>query len=99
MRPISPTALGSIRYIEKFTGVCSRFSALYFLKNKASASVLDSFIRFERDLAIPFGRRAKYSRSDQGSKYTNRNFKEYCKTTGVIQAIQCTISTPAKRDK
>ena len=24
-------------------------------------------------------------RSDQGTEYTNRNFKEYCKRTGVIQ--------------
>ena len=63
----------------------SRFSVVYFLKNESSSSVLDSFIKFERDLAISFGRRVQYLRSDQGTEHTNRNFKEYCKRTGVIQ--------------
>ena len=55
--PISPAALGNNNYIAKFTDVYSRTSVVYFLKNKCSSSVLDSFIKFERDLAIPFGRR------------------------------------------
>ena len=87
MGPISPAASGNnINYIAKFTDVYSRFSVVYFLNNKSSSSVLDSFIKFERDLAIPFGRRVQYLlRSDQGTAYTSRNFKEYCKRTGVIQ--------------
>ena len=85
MGPISPAALGNSTYLAKFTDVYSRFSVVYFRKNKSSSSVLDSFIKFERYLAIPFGRRVQYLRSDQGTEYTNRNFKEYCKRTGVIQ--------------
>ena len=87
MRPISPAALGNSNYIAKLTDAYSRFSVVYFLKNKSSSSVLDSFIKFERDLAIPSGRRVQYLRSDQGTEYTNRNFKEYCKRTGVIQQL------------
>ena len=84
MGPTSPAALGNSSYIAKFTDVYSRFSAVYFLKNKSSSSVLDSFIKFERYLAIPFGRRVQYLRSDQGTAYTNRNVKEYCKRIGAI---------------
>ena len=40
----------------KFTNVHPRFNALYFLNDKASASVLDSVIKFSKDLAIPFCR-------------------------------------------
>ena len=64
--------------------VYSRFSVVYFLKNESSSFVLDSFIKFERYLAIPFGRRVQYLRPDQGTAHTNRNFKEYCKIIGVI---------------
>ncbi|CAM9398855.1 unnamed protein product, partial [Ascophyllum nodosum] len=85
MGPISPAALGNSSYLAKFTDVYSRFSVVYFLKNKSSSSVLDSFITFERDLTIPFGRRVQYLRSDQGTEYANRNSKGYCKITGVIQ--------------
>ena len=83
--PISPAALGNSSYLAKFTDVYSRFSVVYFLKNKSSSSVLDSFIKFERDLAIAFGRRVQYLRSDQGTERKNRNFKKYCERTGVIQ--------------
>ena len=76
MGTISPATLGNSNYIAKFTDVYSRFSVLFFLKNKSSSSVLDSFIKFERDQAIPFGRRGQYLRSDQGTESTNRNFKE-----------------------
>ena len=77
--------------------VYSRFSVVYFLKNKSSSSVLDSFIKFERYLAIPFGRRVQYLRSDQGTAYTNRNFKEYCKRIGAIYiAIHCPVYTPTE---
>ena len=86
MGPISPAALGNSNYMTKFMGMYSRFSAVYFLKNKSSSSILDSFIKFERNLAIPFGRRVQYLRSDQGTEYTNRNFKKYyCKRTRAIQ--------------
>ena len=85
MGPISPAALRNSSYIFAFIDVYSRFSVVYYLKNKSSSSVLDSLIIFERDLGRPFGRRVQYLRSDQGNEYTNRNFREYCKRTGVIQ--------------
>ena len=59
MGPISPAALGNSSYLAKFTDVYSRFSVVYFLKNKSSSSVLDSLMKFGRDLAIPFGQESK----------------------------------------
>ena len=44
---ISLTTLHNIGYMTKFTDVYSRFSALYFLKHKASTSVLDRFLNFK----------------------------------------------------
>ena len=82
---ISPTVLGNICYVVKFADVYSRFSALYFLKNKTSASVLESFMKFEGDLAMPFDRRAQYLRPDRRNESTNRVIKESCKRTGVVQ--------------
>ena len=64
MGPTSPAALQNSNYIAKFTDVYSKFSVVYFLKNKSSSSVLDSFIKFERDLAIPFSRGVQCLRSD-----------------------------------
>ena len=91
MGPISPAALGNSSHITKFTDdVYSRFSVVYFLKKKSSSTVLDSFIKFERDLAIPFGRRVQYLRSNQGTKYINRNFKECYKRTEVIYQFTAT---------
>ena len=98
MGPISPAALGNSNYIANFTDVYSRFSVVDFLKNKSSSSVLDSFIKFERDLAIPFGRRVQYLRSDQGTEYTNRNFKEYRKRTGVIQQFTAPYTHPNRME-
>ena len=71
----------------KFTNVYLRFSALSFLKNKSSSSVLNSFIKFEIYFvtSISFGRRVQYLRSDQRNEYTNRDFKEYCKRAGILQ--------------
>ena len=70
MGPISPTLLGNISYIAKFTDVYSKFSALCFLKNETIAFVLDRFIRFERDLAIPFGsnQRQKKREAEEADK-------------------------------
>ena len=79
MGPISPAALGNSSYIAKFTDVYSRFSVVYLLKNKSSSSVLDRFIKFGRDLAILFGRRVQYLRSDYRTEYTNRNSKSNAK--------------------
>ena len=52
MGPISSAALGNSTYVAKSTDVYSTFSVMYFLQNKSSSSVLDNFIKFERDLAI-----------------------------------------------
>ena len=97
MGPISPVALGNSCYLAKFTGVYSRFSVVYFFKNKFSSSVLDSSIKFERDLAIPFSRRVQYLRSDQGTEYTNRNFRVLQKNWSD-SAIHCPAYTPTERN-
>ena len=96
--PISPTVLENSNYIAKFTNVYSRFSVVYFLKNKTSSSFLDSFVKFERDLAIPFDRRVQYLRSDQGTEYTNRKsyFKRVLQTNWSASAIYCPVYTPTE---
>ena len=50
MGSILPTTLRNISYMANYADVYFIFSALYFLKNKTCASMLDSFVQFEEIL-------------------------------------------------
>ena len=79
MGPISPTDWGILVTPSLVQRCVLRFSALYALQNKSRSSLLDSFVRFERDL--------------EETEYTNRAFKHYCNITGVIKQF-ITSDTP-----
>lgn len=83
--PISPPAIGGYSYMSKFTDYRTRIKAVYFIKNKNEA--LSTFVNFNRDVAVPLGLRVHRVHSDNGKEYVNREFRDYCKTIGVVQSF------------
>ena len=83
--PISPTAIGGYSYMSKFTDVHTRLKAVYFIAHKNEA--LYSFTNFTQDVVIPLGLRVQRLHTDNGKEYVNSDFRDYCKTTGVVQTF------------
>eukprot|EP00752_Nemacystus_decipiens_P017171 g15384.t1 len=81
--PITPTAIGGYNYMAKFTDHVTRLKAVYFVAKKSDA--LSSLINFVQDIAVPLGLRVEYLRSDNGGEYVSSDFRNYCKTTGIVQ--------------
>ena len=89
--PISPAAKGGYMYVSKFTDELTRYKAFYLIRSKTEA--IDSLVRFVEDLAIPYGRRVIFLRSDGGGENRARYFRNYCKQTGIVQEFTAT-NTP-----
>ncbi|CAB1109566.1 unnamed protein product [Ectocarpus sp. CCAP 1310/34] len=81
--PISPSAIGGYNYMAKFTDHATRLKAVYFIAKKGDA--LSSLVNYVQDVAIPLGLRVQYLHSDNGGEYVNSDFRDYCRTTGIIQ--------------
>eukprot|EP00752_Nemacystus_decipiens_P005704 g5162.t1 len=81
--PISPTAIGGYNYMAKFTDHASRLKAVYFIAKKSDAFA--SLVNFIQDIAIPLGLRVEYLRSHNEGEFVNSEFRQYCKTTGIVQ--------------
>ena len=76
---------------EQFTDELTRYKAFYLIRSKTEA--IDSLVRFVEDLAIPYGRRVIFLRSDGGGENRARYFRNYCKQTGIVQEFTAT-NTP-----
>ena len=83
MGPISPPAIGNFSYIAKFTDYLTRLKAVYFLSKKSDS--LSSLVNYVQDVAIPLGLHLGYLHSDNGGEYVNAAFRDYCKSTGIVQ--------------
>ena len=83
--PISPPAIGGYSYMSKFTDVRTRLTAVYFIAHKNEAP--SSFVNFTQDVVIPLGLRVRRLHTDNGKEYANSDFRDYCKTTGVVQTF------------
>ena len=83
--PISPPAIGGDSYMSKFTDVRTRLKAVYFVAHKNEA--LSSFVNFTQDVVISLGLRVRRLHTDNGKEYVNSDFRDYCKTTGVVQTF------------
>ena len=67
----------------KYTDHVSRLKAVYFIAKKSDS--LSSLVNFVQDIAIPLGLRVENLHSDNAGEYVNSTFREYCKTTGIVQ--------------
>ncbi|CAB1098028.1 unnamed protein product [Ectocarpus sp. CCAP 1310/34] len=84
--PISPPALGGNSYISKFTDYITRPKAVYFITHKHEALSF-VFRRFYARCGYSVG--SSYSASSFGQRQGVREqrFRNYCKTTGVVQTF------------
>ena len=78
-------------YVSKFTDELTRYKAFYLIRSKDEA--IGTLVRFNQDLAIPYGRRVVFLRSDGGGEYRAGYFQKYCKQTGIVQEFTAT-NTP-----
>ena len=83
--PISPPAIGGYSCMSKFTDVRTRLKAVYFIAHKNEA--LTSLVNFAQDVVTPLGPRVRRLYTDNGKEYVNSDFRDYCKTTGVVQTF------------
>ncbi|KAG9454135.1 hypothetical protein H6P81_007039 [Aristolochia fimbriata] len=80
--PFEVTSLGGNRYYLTFIDDFSRYTWVYFLKEKSEA--LNKLKEFK---ALAKNQRRKYIkvlRSDRGGEYTLKAFEEFCKENGIL---------------
>lgn len=80
--PISPASKGVYVYVSKLTDELTRYKAFYLIRSEDEA--INTLVRVVEDLAIPYGRRVDFLRSDGGGEYRAGYFQKYCKQTGTL---------------
>ena len=86
--PISPVARDGFRYALCFVDDHSGINMVYFLKQKSNT--LEATKKFFADVA-PYGK-VKRIRSDNGSKFMNKEFKSLLCTKGIKHETSCPYS-------
>jgi len=81
--PIDPTSHGGAMYFLLFTDDYTRFTHIYPLKRKTSASVLERFREYKLEVANQLGKRIKCLRTDGGSEY-EKWMGSHLKGSGII---------------
>ena len=67
----------------KYSDHFSKFKAIYFISSKDHA--LTTLVKFVQDLVMPLGLRLQHLRADGGGEFIAGYYREYCKTTAIIQ--------------
>jgi hypothetical protein len=81
--PIFKPSIGKTRYGNVYVDYCSRFAACYFLPTKDVAyEKLDAYVS---DVALPFDRRVRTLRSDNGGEFSGSLYTERCASHGILQ--------------
>lgn len=73
--PVTPIAIGGVRYMAKLTDYFNRLRIIYCFKSKDEA--LTTPRNFIQDLEIPLGLRFQRLRADRGGEYTADCFRRY----------------------
>ncbi|KAK4386032.1 Retrovirus-related Pol polyprotein from transposon TNT 1-94 [Sesamum angolense] len=79
--PTKEQSLGGSLYYVTFTDNFSRKVWVYFLKQKSE--VFAKFKLWKVEVENQTGRKIKYLRSDNGTKYTDSQFQKFCEEHGV----------------
>lgn len=80
--PMENVSLGGSKYFILFIDDFSRFSYIYFLKNKDDS--LKVFKQFKAEVENQLNRSIKILRSDNGLEYCNKEFDNYLSKLGII---------------
>ena len=79
--PMQNESVGRSRYYLTFIDDCTRYTWVYFLRNKSE--VVQKFKEFEAFVTNQSGRKIKRLRSDNGGEYVNHEMKALLKEKGI----------------
>lgn len=83
--PMSVSSLGGSRYYVTFIDDYSRYTFVYFMKNKSE--VLEKFKEFHA-YAMNVGENPiKILRSDNGGEYSSKEFESFLKSNGIVHQL------------
>ncbi|KAG9450495.1 hypothetical protein H6P81_010460 [Aristolochia fimbriata] len=83
--PFEVTSLGGNRYYLTFIDDFSRYTWVYFLKEKSEA--LNKLKEFKALAENQSRKYIKVLRSDRGGEYTSKAFEEFCKENGILHQL------------
>lgn len=85
--PFQVESVGRAKYFVTFIDVYSRYSKVYFMRNKSD--VFEKLREFVENVKTKFHLKPKVVRSDRGGEYLNENVQKYLKSEGI--EFQCTV--------
>ena len=83
--PMPIPSLGGSRYYVTFIDDYSRYTFVYFMKNKSE--VFEKFKEFHTYVVNITGKPVKILRSDNGGEYTSKEFESYLKENGITHQL------------
>ena len=83
--PMPVPSLGGSRYHVSFIDDYSRYTFVYFMKNKNK--VLEKFKEFHTYAMNVTGRPIKILRSDNGGEYSSKEFESFLKKNGIVHQL------------
>ena len=91
LRPVTPAARLNYRFMSKYTDHCTKFKAVYFISTKNNA--LATLVKIVQGFVIPLGRYLLQLRADGSGEFIADYYRDYCKTTVVIQQFNSPNTT------
>jgi len=88
--PMPVNSVGGNRYLVTFTDDYTRYTAVYFMREKSE--VLKYFKEFHREAELVTGCKVKCIRSDNGTEYVNSDFNRYLKECGIQRQLTAPYS-------
>ena len=79
----SESSIGGANYFMLVIDDFSRYTSVYFIKNKDDA--LKCFDIFKRYAELKTGKKLKAVRSDNGGEFSSNAFHRYCSEAGIVQ--------------
>ena len=83
--PMPVSSLGGSRYFVTFIDDYSRYTSVYFMKNKSE--VLEKFKEFHNYVVNATGKPIKILRSDNGGEYSSNEFESFLKKNGIVHQL------------
>ncbi|KAG8485451.1 hypothetical protein CXB51_021502 [Gossypium anomalum] len=93
--PVKSPSLNDSKYFVLFIDDLTRFSWVYFLKQKSE--VFDAFSRFKALIENQLGCKIKALRTDNGTEYLSKKFQKLCEQAGIHHQLT-TIYTPQQNE-
>jgi len=85
--PMSVSSVGGARYFVSFTDDFTRYSRVYFMKQKSE--VFEKFKQYEAEVTNTTGQNIKTLRTDNGGEYTSAEFEAYLRKRGIRHELSC----------